>query len=143
MTDSYPSFIGQKSAEKLVGFFGHLKTPKFHSEINWPLVSNDQIEWWVKQMNSIWLLGRRINSLNVLDLLYYFSIKKINGTWLYGLYHDSPRSILESCFSICLYTAIPYRARTGPDQGFHFVLILTGKNLFSLQGTPVLIAGIM
>ena len=34
LTDSYPSFIGQKSAENLVGFFGHLKTPKFHSEIN-------------------------------------------------------------------------------------------------------------
>ena len=33
------------------------------------------------------------------------------------------------------YTAIPYRARTGPEQGFFCVLILTGKNLFSLQGT--------
>ena len=40
-----------------------------------------------------------------------------------------------------IYTAIPYRARTGPEQGFPCVLILTGKNLFSLQGTPVLIAG--
>ena len=37
-------------------------------------------------------------------------------------------------------TAIPYRARTGPEQGFPCVLILTGKNLFSLQGTPLLIA---
>jgi hypothetical protein len=51
-----------------------------------------------------------------------------------------------------LPSAIPYRARTGPEQGqnrartgpeqgFPCVLILTGKNLFSLQGTPVLIAG--
>jgi hypothetical protein len=40
-------------------------------------------------------------------------------------------------------TAIPYRARTGPKQGFPCVLILTGKNLFSLQGTPLLIAGIL
>ena len=35
------------------------------------------------------------------------------------------------------------RARTGPEQGFPCVLILTGKNLFSLQGTPLLIAGIL
>ena len=41
------------------------------------------------------------------------------------------------------YTAVPYRASTGPEQGFPCVLILTGKNLFSLQGTPVLIAGIL
>ena len=31
----------------------------------------------------------------------------------------------------------------GSEQGFPCVLILTGKNLFSLQGTPVLIAGIL
>ena len=30
-------FIGQKSW-LLVGFLGDLKTPKFHSEINWPLL---------------------------------------------------------------------------------------------------------
>jgi hypothetical protein len=35
------------------------------------------------------------------------------------------------------------RARTGPEQGFPCVVILKGKNLFSLQGTPVLIAGIL
>ena len=29
--------LGQKSVKKLVGFFGDLKTPKFHSEINRPL----------------------------------------------------------------------------------------------------------
>ena len=29
--------LGQKSVENLVGFLGDLKTPKFHSEINWPL----------------------------------------------------------------------------------------------------------
>ena len=28
----------QKSIKNLVGFLGDLKTPKFHSEINWPLV---------------------------------------------------------------------------------------------------------
>jgi hypothetical protein len=42
------------------------------------------------------------------------------------------------------YTAIPYRARTGPEQGFPCVVILTGKNLFyyreplfSLQGSCI------
>ena len=30
--------LGQKSVKNLVGFWGNLKTPKFHSEINWPLV---------------------------------------------------------------------------------------------------------
>ena len=39
------------------------------------------------------------------------------------------------------YTAIPYRASTGPEQGFPCEVLLTGKNLFSLQGTPFLIAG--
>ena len=38
-------------------------------------------------------------------------------------------------------TAIPYRASTGPEQGFPYEVFHTGKNLFSLQGTPVLIAG--
>ena len=38
-------------------------------------------------------------------------------------------------------TAIPYRASTGPVQGFPCEVFHTGKNLFSLQGTPVLIAG--
>ena len=46
-------------------------------------------------------------------------------------------------FCCCCLTAIPYRVRTGPEQGFPCVLILTGKTLFSLQGTPVLIAGIL
>ena len=39
------------------------------------------------------------------------------------------------------YTAILYRARTGPEQGFPCEVFHTGNNLFSLQGTPVLIAG--
>ena len=30
--------LGQKSVKTLVGFLGDLKTPKIHSEINWPLV---------------------------------------------------------------------------------------------------------
>ena len=39
------------------------------------------------------------------------------------------------------YTAIPYRASTGSEQGFPCEVFHTRKNLFSLQGTPVLIAG--
>ena len=39
------------------------------------------------------------------------------------------------------YTAIPYRASTGPEQGFPCEVFLTGKNLFSLQENPFLIAG--
>ena len=38
-------------------------------------------------------------------------------------------------------TAILYRASTGPEQGFPCEFFHTGKNLFSLQGNPVLIAG--
>ena len=30
--------LGQKSVKNLVGFLGDLKTPKIHSEINWPLL---------------------------------------------------------------------------------------------------------
>ena len=36
---------------------------------------------------------------------------------------------------------IPYRASTGPEQSFPCEVFHTGKNLISLQGTPVLIAG--
>ena len=42
MTDLCPSFMGQKSDKNLVGFLGDLKTPKLHSEINWPLVALGQ-----------------------------------------------------------------------------------------------------
>ena len=45
----------------------------------------------------------------------------------------------ENCLSRC--TAILYRASTGPEQGFPCDPFLTGKNLFLLQGNPVLIAG--
>jgi hypothetical protein len=38
-------------------------------------------------------------------------------------------------------TAILYRASTGPEQGFPCEVFHTGKSLFSLQGTPDLIAG--
>ena len=31
--------LGQKSVKILVGFLGDLKTPKFHYEINWPLIN--------------------------------------------------------------------------------------------------------
>ena len=40
------------------------------------------------------------------------------------------------------YTAIPYRASTGPEQDFPCEVFHTGKNLFSLQGTPVFITRI-
>ena len=40
-------------------------------------------------------------------------------------------------------TAIQYWSRTGAPQGFPCVLILTRKKLLSLQGTPVLIVGIL
>ena len=43
----------------------------------------------------------------------------------------------------CVYTAILYRAIKGPEQGFPCVLILKGKNLFSLEGTPIVIEGIL
>ena len=39
------------------------------------------------------------------------------------------------------YNAILYRASTGPEQGFPCEVFHTGKNLFSLQRTTVLIAG--
>ena len=45
-------------------------------------------------------------------------------------------------FGVIRYTAIPYSVRTGPKQGFTCVVIKR-KNLFSLQGTPLLIAGIL
>ena len=31
--------LGQISVKNLFGFLGDLKTPKFHSEINWPLIT--------------------------------------------------------------------------------------------------------
>ena len=30
--------LGEKYVKHLVGFLGDLKTPKFHSEVNWPLI---------------------------------------------------------------------------------------------------------
>ena len=52
-------------------------------------------------------------------------------------------SIFEFQVSRDVYndTAIPYRTSTRPEQGFPCVLFLTWKNLFSLKGNPVLIAG--
>ena len=40
-----------------------------------------------------------------------------------------------------MFTAILYRASTGTEQGFPCEVFHTWKKLFSLQGTPVLIAG--
>ena len=51
------------------------------------------------------------------------------------------RQIIRRESFMILCTAIPYRASTGPVQGFPCEVFHTGKNLFSLQGTPVLIAG--
>ena len=39
------------------------------------------------------------------------------------------------------YTAIPYRASTGPEQGFPCVVFPTGKNLFSSTGNPAMKTG--
>ena len=51
LTDFCPMKLGQKSVKNLVGFLGDLKTPKIHSEINWPLhgnkgTSNSQSSIW-------------------------------------------------------------------------------------------------
>ena len=48
------------------------------------------------------------------------------------------KNLLTQLFN---HTAIPYRASKGPEQGFPCEVFQTGKNLFSLQGTPALIAG--
>ena len=52
-------------------------------------------------------------------------------------------SLFWTAFLLPVYTAILYRAWAGQGQGFPCVEILTGKTLFSLQGTPLLIAGIL
>ena len=49
--------------------------------------------------------------------------------------------ILKNRFCIVFFVTL--QSCTGPEQGFPCVVILTGKNLFSLQGTPLLIAGIL
>ena len=61
-------------------------------------------------------------------------LKILNGT---KLILDDPLLVSRAL----KYTAIPYRASTGPEQGFPCEVFLTGKNLFSLQGTTILIAG--
>ena len=54
---------------------------------------------------------------------------------------DDAVNIIENLRDLSLgLTAIPYRASTGPEQGFPCVIILTGKNP---EGIPLLIAGIM
>ena len=39
-----PMNLGQKSVKNLVGFLGDLKTPKIHSEINWPLEEGGNLD---------------------------------------------------------------------------------------------------
>ena len=54
--------------------------------------------------------------------------------------------LLASCLQIekaSKEIVVTLQSRTGTEQGFPCVVILTGKNLFSLQGTPLLIAGIL
>ena len=60
--------------------------------------------------------------------------------------HEYKKTIMFFCLKIDSiffqkFTAIPYRDSTGPEQGFPCEPFLTGKTLFSLEGTPVLIAG--
>ena len=52
-----PMKLGQKSVKNLVGFWGDLKTPKFHSEIKWPLELVFQWLYQIKDskpIQSIW-----------------------------------------------------------------------------------------
>ena len=55
-TDFCPMKLGHKFVKNLVGFWGDLKTPKFHSEINCPLRKNifilDIYEWTRKLQKS-------------------------------------------------------------------------------------------
>ena len=75
-------------------------------------------------------------SINFLLNIYFF----ISGA--FGQYlQDKP--FLNLIILRCNPVQGQNKARTRPEQGFPCVLILTGKNLFSLQGTPVLIARIL
>ena len=52
-----PMMLGKKSVKQLVGFLGDLKTPKFHSEIKWPLELVFQWLYQIKDskpIQSIW-----------------------------------------------------------------------------------------
>ena len=65
------------------------------------------------------------------------------NAYLSATFGSNISGIFDLCYHLCSYiwpelteyTAIPYRASTGPEQGFPCEEILTGKNLFSLQGT--------
>ena len=46
--------IGQKSVKNLIDFLGDFKTPKFHSEINWPLECN----WFNFKSSCLRTIGR-------------------------------------------------------------------------------------
>ena len=61
-------------------------------------------------------------------------------SYLGGCGNKNWKFFVGACSSIA-HTAILYRASTRPEQGFPCEVFHTGKNLFSLQGTPVLIAG--
>ena len=66
------SFIGQKSVKKLVCFWGDLKTPKIHSEINWPL-DNSKINYLRNKFikSSLHNLPTH-NITTLLDHYYYY-----------------------------------------------------------------------
>ena len=53
--------LGQKSVKNLVGFLGDLKTPKFHSEINWPLALIRQNQ----PTNTLVNLGSEIKQIQI------------------------------------------------------------------------------
>ena len=84
--------LGQKSIKILVGFLGGLKTPKFHSEINLPLVCILSVLWWhyfgpmylVDWQNYVrdtflYMLENaiNINNLNAIDLFFQFGYFRI------------------------------------------------------------------
>ena len=48
--------VGQKSVKSLVGFLGDLKTPKFQSEINWPLIKDVDDNCGLMYLNEATLL---------------------------------------------------------------------------------------
>ena len=99
------------------------------------------------------------NWQKVIQLYYIYDVRDIKNLWSNNQFVTSKLLILffpiflrnflseqlKKNFSLvyCSPVHVQNRARTGPEQGFLCVVILTGKNLFSLQGTPLFIAGIL
>ena len=71
--------------------------------------------------------------------VYFYNVHLATPLAVFGppiyMYEDICQNKHREKNDNCMYTAIPYRASTGPEKGFLC-------EVFSLQGTPVLIAGI-